>query len=73
MTRTAYTLTEVSRVMREYINDDRPLNLREMRNFCDVIDSVAVPLKRLVGNVPDKAIPNWLAGEWRNVKSSVGR
>ena len=72
MSYTATTLWEVEQKIREYLVEQRPLNLDEMRNFADVIASVRVPARRIVDAVPDKQIGWNIKNDWIQMKNNLG-
>lgn len=72
MVTTVTTLAGVSAKLRGYLADSRPLNLDEMRNVADVVDSVLVPLERVALHLPDKAVGWQLWNDWNLVKVNMG-
>lgn len=72
MTRHCYSLSQVRQLLSDYVTEERPLNLTEMREALSVIESVYMPVKR-ISEAPDDKRNSWLlANDWMKIRQFIG-
>ena len=62
-------LRDWSRQIDYYINDQRPINIEEMRNLQDIIRQTIYSSEQLLQHVDKKSMSTWLV---QGVKNAIG-
>lgn len=71
MTYPINTASDAVLKLREYISDERPMNLKEMSYLLAVLDPLVKASKNLAMNVQPTTIPGWLLNDFLLVKQKL--
>lgn len=62
-------LKDWSRQIDYYINDQRPINIEEMRNLQDIIRQTIYSSEQILQRIDKKSTPTWMI---QNLRNAIG-
>ena len=62
-------LKDWTRQLDYYINDQRPINIEEMRNLQDILRQTIYSTEQVLQHIDRKSMPTWLI---QNMKNAIG-
>lgn len=62
-------LKDWTRQLDYYINDQRPINIEEMRNLQDILRQTIYSTDQVLQQIDRKSMPTWLI---QNMKNAIG-
>lgn len=71
MTYPIYTASEAVLKLRQYIADERPMNLAEMTYLLDVLQTLVLSVKNVCMNIKADAVPSYLRNDLNTIRKKI--